>query len=66
MNRDEVLEALESGQDLSDLFAEGEHDYWAGVIPDGWNKMNANDNPYLAGWNMAAAQDNGIGFFERD
>lgn len=50
---DEVVEA----------FTEGVNDYWAGKVPDHWDKPALRDrSPYLQGWYMASMSEVGEGF----
>lgn len=48
------------------LFESGVNDYWAGLVPDGWDHARAYENPYLAGWNLAAQSENLLGFWNED
>lgn len=52
--------------DILEEYSRGVNDYWSGKLPEGWDAPDANDNPYLAGWNHAAEQENGIKFFAEE
>lgn len=52
--------------DIVEEYTRGSDDYWAGKAPDGWDAPDAMDNPYLAGWNHAAHQENRMRFFAED
>lgn len=53
-------------EDLADEFQRGVDDYFAGEAPEGWDGPFAKQDPYLAGWNIAAECENGVGFFSED
>lgn len=52
--------------DLSEEFERGVDDYWAGKAPTGWDGPEGKSDPYLLGWNMAAEQENQIGWFSEN
>jgi len=61
---DELLS--EPKEDIVAAYNAGVDAYWAGECPDGWDAPDANDNPYLAGWNHAASQENRTNFFQEE
>jgi hypothetical protein len=52
--------------DPVEAFTQGVDDYMAGLVPKGWDKPNASENPYLAGWIAVANQENHQGFYAEE
>jgi len=49
-----------------ELYQEGADLYWSGGIPDDWDGPDKYRNPFLAGWNHAAEEENQIEWFAEE
>jgi hypothetical protein len=53
----------EQQEDTVERYTRGADDYWSGKVPEDWDGPDQYKDPYLAGWNHAAEQENRIGWF---